>query len=80
MARIQGVEPSKGGILVRAAYYLTKRKLGRVVMPVKVVSHHPRLLRAYAHMELGQEAAKTVDSAIKTLAQIKVAMLIGCPF
>ncbi len=80
MARINGVDSSKAGLLVRAAYFLTKRKLGRVVMPVKIVSHHPRLLRAYAHMELGQEAAKCVDPSLKILAQVKVATIIGCPF
>ena len=81
MARIAGVVPKKGGALfVRLAYYLTKRKVGRVVTPIKIVAHHPRLLRALAHMELGQEAAKTVSPSLKALAQVKVAMLVGCPF
>jgi len=80
MARIEGVTKSDGGLLVRLAYYMTKRRLGRVIMPIQVAAHHPRLLRAVAHMELGQEAARTVSARIKALVQVKVAMMIGCPF
>ena len=80
MARIQELEKVGANFFVRFAYWLTKRKLGRVIVPVKIVAHHPRLLRAYAHMELGQEAANSVDVRLKVLVQVKVAMLIGCPF
>ena len=80
MPRIQGLEKADGSLFVRLAYWLTRRKLGRVIMPVKIVAHHPRLLRAYAHMELGQEAANSVDARLKALVHVKVAMLIGCPF
>ncbi len=80
MARIPGVEPKEAGLFTRIAYFMTKRRLGRVIMPIKINAHHPRLLRALAHMELGQEAAKTVSAQLKALAQVKVAMMIGCPF
>src|SRR5207253_591219 len=51
MARIRGAEPSQqgtfGGLLTRIVYALTKRKLGRVVMPVQVTAHHPQILWGY---------------------------------
>lgn len=31
-------------------------------------------------MEMGQEAARKVDASLKMLAQVKTAMLVGCPF
>ncbi|MCG8408519.1 MAG: hypothetical protein MI923_25235 [Phycisphaerales bacterium] len=80
MARIQGVEKKKAGFLVRLAYFMTRRKVGRVVTPVKIYAHHPRLLRAYAHMEMGQEAAQSIEPQLKTLASVEVARRIGCPF
>ena len=80
MARIPGVEPKEAGLFVRIAYFMTRRRLGRVIMPIKINAHHPRLLRATAHMELGQEAVKTVPAGLKALAHVKVAMMIGCPF
>jgi hypothetical protein len=59
---------------------MTRRKVGRVVLPIKVTAHHPRLLRAVAAMEMGQAAARSVGAALKALVQVKVAMLVGCPF
>jgi len=80
MARINGVESQKASLFIRIAYWFTKRKVGRVIEPVKVTAHHPRLLRAMASMEMGQEAAHAVDGALKALVQIQVARMIGCPF
>ena len=80
MARIPGVEKEQAGWLVRIAYWLTRRKLGRVVLPVRIMAHHPRLLRGVGSMEMAQEAARTVDLRLKCLVQIKVAQRIGCPF
>ncbi len=79
MARIESVE-STNRPFTRFAFFMSKRKLGRVITPIKIMAHHPRLLRAYAHMELGQEAARTVDAQLKALVQVKIAMSIGCPF
>ena len=52
----------------------------RLVEPVKITAHHPRLLKAYGQMEMGQGAAASVPALLKALAGIKVATLIGCPF
>ena len=80
MARMEGVDGKRAGLFVRLAYWMTRRRLGRVIAPIRITAHHPRLLRAQAHMELGQEAARTVSLQLKALVQVKVAMRIGCPF
>lgn len=80
MARIRGVEPSEAGLFTRLVYWLTKRRLGRVIQPLKITAHQPRLLRAIGEMELGQRALHSVDPKLKALAEIKAALLIGCPF
>ena len=80
MARIEGVDSKRAGLFVRLAYWFTKRKVGRVVEPVRIHAHHPRLLRGLAGMEMAQEAANAVDPLVKTLAQIRIATRIGCPF
>ena len=56
------------------------RGLGRVITPIKVHAHHPRLLRGLAAMEMAQQAVSSVDDALKELVNIRVAMRIGCPF
>jgi hypothetical protein len=80
MARIEGVDAKRAGLLVRAVYWLVKRKIGRVVEPVRITAHVPRLLRAYGTMEMAQEKLRSVDASLKALCQIKAAMMIGCPF
>lgn len=84
MARIVGAEPRKqgllSGLLTRLAYVLTKRKVGRVVIPVQIVAHHTRILWGHGQMELSLGASRLVDAGLKNLAQLRVATLIGCPF
>ena len=80
MPRIQGIEPQEAGLVLRLAYWAVKRKVGRVVAPIKITAHHPRLLRAVGSMEMGQAAARSVDAGLKSLVQVKAAMMIGCPF
>jgi len=80
MARIAGVELARANPFVRLVYFMTKRRLGKVIAPIKIFAHHSRLLRGVVHMELAQAAAKTIDPQLKALAQIRVATLVGCPF
>ena len=80
MATISGVESKDAGLFVRLAFWFTKRRLGKVIEPISVTAHHPRLLRALAAMETGQQAANSVEPGLKNLASLKVALQIGCPF
>ena len=80
MATIPGVESKDAGLFVRLVYWFTKRRLGQIIEPISVTAHHPRLLRALAAMETGQQAAKSVEPGLKNLASLKVALQIGCPF
>jgi len=86
MAHMTGVEPADAGWLTRLVYWFVRRKFGkltgqqRLIEPVKVAAHHPRLLRAIGQMEGGLEAARSVPAELKLLASLQAAMLIGCPF
>ena len=86
MAYMKGIEPAEAGWFTRLVYWFVKRKFGKVtgqkrlIEPVKVVAHHPRLLRALGQMECGMEAARSVPEELKLLASLQAAMLIGCPF
>ena len=84
MARIGGADPSQQGLLnglfTRIIYGMTKRKVGRVVMPVKITAQHPKLLWGYGQMDQSLLSSKLVDAGLKNLAQLRVATLVGCPF
>jgi hypothetical protein len=86
MARIKGVEPHEANWFVRLLYWAVRRKMGklvgekRLIEPIQITAHHPRLLWAYGQMEMGQEAARSVPAALKDLASLRVSTLVGCPF
>ena len=84
MARILGAPWNQGGplrrLFVGLVYWLTKRRLGRVIMPVQVTAHHSKILWGYVQMEQSQAGSKLVDSKLKGLAELRVATLVGCPF
>jgi len=84
MARIRGADSSRQGLLsglfTRIVYSLTRRKVGRIVMPVQVTAHHPKLLWGYGQMEQSLASSHLVDAVLKDLAQLRVATLVGCPF
>jgi hypothetical protein len=78
MARIGGA--TRPSIFARIVYWFAKRKVGRVPLPLRIHAHHPRVFEGMARMELAQDKAKRVPFDVKTLASIRVAMRIGCPF
>jgi len=84
MARIPGALRNQGGLIRRLfvgiVYSLTQRRLGRVIMPIQVTAHHPRIFWGYLQMEQSQMGSKVIDPKLKGLAQLRVATLIGCPF
>lgn len=84
MARISGVDARQqsllSGLFTRIVYAMTKRKVGRVVMPVKITAHHAKLLWGYGQMEQSLFSSKLVNAGLKNLAQLRVATLVGCPF
>ena len=84
MARIHGADPGQQGLVrglfTRIVYAMTKRRVGRVVMPVQLVANHAKLLWGYGQMEQSLLSSRLVDEALKNLAQLRVATLVGCPF
>jgi hypothetical protein len=86
MSYMQGIKPTEAGWFTRLVYWLMRRKLrkltgkARLIEPITVAAHHPRLFRAIGQMEGGLAAAQTVPDELKLLASLRVATLIGCPF
>lgn len=86
MARIKGIEARDAGWMTRLVYWFVERKMrqitgkARLIEPIKVMAHHPRLMKAVGQMEQGQAAAQSVPGNLKVLASVKTSMLVGCPF
>ena len=79
MSRIEGLEKADS-LFSRVVFFFTRRRLGKVIMPVRVQARHRKLFKGYVQMELAQQKARRVPIALKALADVRVATLVGCPF
>jgi hypothetical protein len=78
-SRTGGVERAPT-LFTRIIFFLTKRRLGMVPVPARIMALQPPLLRGGAFMEQAQEAATIVPIRLKKLAQMLTASRVGCPF
>jgi AhpD family alkylhydroperoxidase len=80
MSRIDGVPRHGGGAVARIAYRSTERQFGRMMEPVAVFAHVPRLLIGYGAMEKAFARSQRVERRLKNLAALKTATVVGCEF
>jgi len=80
MTRALGVSDREAGLRTRFIYWLVKRRLGRISLGVRIRARDPKLLELAARMDMHTAASFTVPANLKELAQIKVAVMVGCPF
>lgn len=66
--------------MVRIAYWMCKRRFGKVPVPIGIMAHNQRVLAAVAGYEMAIEKASALPPRLKELAQIRAAMMIGCRF
>ena len=79
MARIAGVERPPS-LFARAVFWIVRRRLGRVPLPVRIHARHAQAFNGYVRMEVAQDKARRVPARLKALLNIRVATLVGCPF
>ena len=84
MARISNLDPGKAGfvqgIFARIAFWMSRRITGKVVTPVKVMAHHPRILWGFGQMDEAVKKGGRVEEDLLSLVQLRAATLVGCPF
>jgi alkylhydroperoxidase family enzyme len=80
MTRIAGLSPENAMPKIRAVLESSTRRFGRLLTPISVAAHHPDVFRGYMAYEGAIGRASSVDARLKSLASIKVAALVGCPF
>lgn len=80
MARIPGVSKGKQSWFFRYARRVSKKKLGVETEPVEMMGHQPWLLAGIGAYEMASQRSTAVPERLKTLVDLKAAMMIGCPF
>jgi hypothetical protein len=73
MARIEGI--TKGGsLLARFAFFVSRRRFGRVTKPMHILALHNTLLMGTAAMQIAQDKANQVPLTLKKLAIVLIAL------
>jgi 4-carboxymuconolactone decarboxylase len=88
MSRITPVKPRQAGPVTRLVLALARRKTGqmagrrtdRMIEPLEVYAHTPRLLIGYGMMEDATARLHRVDQRLKALAELKAATLTRCEY
>ncbi len=79
MARMRGVSEREASWIARFVFRGIRSRGGHVSDTWKIAAHRPGLLLGWALHELSYERTNGLDRRLRTLAQLKVAALVGCP-
>jgi len=80
MARIRAVPKGKEGWLLRFAQRYSKKKVGSELETTAIVGHRSWLLGGAGAYEMASQKMTSVPEKLKSLVDLKAAMMIGCPF
>jgi hypothetical protein len=80
MDRVRGVNPQQAGWIARFVFRKLRQKIGLVPKSKLLAAYDTQTLLASSWMDAVVAAAKTLPHALKELAQLKVAAMVGCPF
>ena len=78
--RSRGVQDEEAGARTRVLFRRAEQRFGHVPLPARILARDPKLLELSAKMNLHTAAPGAVSPKLKELAQLKVAMMVGCPF
>ena len=80
MDRMKGVTLADAGWITKLVYRALKKRLGLVPKSKTLAAYHTSGLLVSTWMDAICGSATSIPIALKELAQLKVAMLAGCPF
>jgi alkylhydroperoxidase family enzyme len=90
MARIQGVQKSQAGPIVKLVYRLGPRmmtkltgreaSIGSGIEPMEIWAHKPKLMMAMGRFNGAVRKSGVLEERIRNLCELKGAAMIGCEF
>ena len=78
--RINGLEAHEAPFVLRPLYWVTRRRFGKVLTPIKVQARRPKVAWFGNLLALAFEKSNKLDKRLHHLAHLRVAQVIGCPF
>jgi hypothetical protein len=80
MTRIEPVTREGASTVAKESFERVERAMGSLPEPLRVIAHSEPILQAYLGFERYLARAGRVEAKLKSLANLKTAALIGCPF
>jgi hypothetical protein len=74
------VSNAEANWIARLVYRALKKRIGQVPKSKTLAAYHTSTLLATTWMDGVCAPARTVSPVLKELAQLKVAVMVGCPF
>jgi imidazolonepropionase-like amidohydrolase len=78
--RIKGIDPDEAPESVKPAFQQSLDAFGRIITPALVAAHRPEIFLASGRLNKAVAVSTVVDGRLKTLAFVRTAQMIGCPF
>jgi hypothetical protein len=79
-SRAKGVEKQEAGFFTKLVFWRIKRRQGHLPLTSRIRANDPKLLVLAELMNKYTAEHRLVSPKLKDLAQLKVAMMVGCPF
>ncbi len=80
MPRVQGLERNQAPLSLRWAYGYVRKLFGKELTPVKVMARVPAVFWASSLLDLIMQRSHRMDERLKSLAEMRAAARVGCPF
>ncbi|HWE06237.1 MAG TPA: hypothetical protein VG274_05980 [Rhizomicrobium sp.] len=78
--RIKGIDPENAPDSLKPVFQRSLDLFGRVITPNLVMAHRPEILLATAKLGQAIGASSVMEGRLKSMASLRAAQMIGCPF
>jgi alkylhydroperoxidase family enzyme len=80
MPRVSEIEGDGGDATLQPIFAKEQELFGGPLNPTKIYAHRPPVLKAMKDMAEAIERSGLIESQLRSLVYLKVALINGCPF
>jgi alkylhydroperoxidase family enzyme len=80
MPRVSEIDGDRGDPTLQPIFAQDRELFGGPLNPTKIYAHRPPVLKAMRDMAEAIERGGLIDSQLRSLVYLRVALLNGCPF
>jgi len=78
--RLKGIDPDNPRDPVKPLFDRSRERYGRVISPHLAMGHRPEILLAASGLGRAIDGSSLIEPRLKTMASLRAAQMIGCPF